>query len=129
MDTGRCPTASEGLNALAQRPDGAEVWNGLYLKGDHVLLDPRGHTYQYRAPVDHNPPYDIISLGSDGVEGGTGMRCRHLQHSALTTFAFRIAWPCRTFRAVCSGIRAFHSSCCLFADIDNVKIVGAPVFV
>lgn len=72
LDTGRYPTTSEGLNALAERPADVTVWNGPYLKGGRVPLDPWGNPYQYRAPVDHTPPYEILSFGSDGREGGTG---------------------------------------------------------
>ena len=72
LDTGRYPTTSEGLNALAERPADAAVWNGPYLKGGRVPLDPWGNPYQYRSPVDHTPPYEILSFGSDGREGGTG---------------------------------------------------------
>jgi general secretion pathway protein G len=72
LDTGRYPTTSEGLNALAERPGDVTVWNGPYLKGGRVPLDPWGNPYQYRSPVDHTPPYEILSFGSDGREGGTG---------------------------------------------------------
>jgi general secretion pathway protein G len=72
LDTGRYPTRSEGLNALAERPADVTVWNGPYLKGGRVPLDPWGNPYQYRSPVDHTPPYEILSFGSDGREGGTG---------------------------------------------------------
>jgi general secretion pathway protein G len=72
LDTGRYPSASEGLNALAERPADVTVWNGPYLKGGRVPLDPWGNPYQYRSPVDHTPPYEILSFGSDGREGGTG---------------------------------------------------------
>jgi general secretion pathway protein G len=72
LDTGRYPTTSEGLNALAERPADVTVWNGPYLKGGRVPLDPWGNAYQYRSPVDHTPPYEILSFGSDGREGGTG---------------------------------------------------------
>jgi len=72
LDTGRYPTTSEGLNALAERPPDATVWNGPYLKGGRVPLDPWGNPYQYRSPVDQTPPYEILSFGSDGREGGTG---------------------------------------------------------
>jgi general secretion pathway protein G len=72
LDTGRYPTTSEGLNALAERPADVTVWNGPYLKGGRVPLDPWGNSYQYRSPVDHTPPYEILSFGSDGREGGTG---------------------------------------------------------
>jgi len=71
VDTGRYPTSSEGLNALVQRPNGVEVWNGPYLKGGRVPSDPWGNAYQYRSPVDQ-APYQIVSYGSDGHEGGMG---------------------------------------------------------
>jgi general secretion pathway protein G len=72
MDTGRYPTTSEGLAALVQRPSDVEVWNGPYVKGSRIPADPWGNIYQYRSPVNHLPPYEIISLGSDGHEGGSG---------------------------------------------------------
>ena len=71
LDVGRYPSASEGLAALAQRPGGATVWNGPYLKNASVPADPWGHVYLYRVPGERGP-YEIVSLGSDGQEGGTG---------------------------------------------------------
>jgi general secretion pathway protein G len=72
IDTGRYPTSSEGLESLAVRPSGVDVWNGPYVKGARIPTDPWGHPYQYRSPVERVPPYEIMSLGSDGSEGGTG---------------------------------------------------------
>jgi general secretion pathway protein G len=72
IDTGRYPTSSEGLTALAQRPAAVENWNGPYLKGVRVPLDPWGHAYRYRSPIEHLPPYEIVSDGADGREGGPG---------------------------------------------------------
>jgi general secretion pathway protein G len=72
LDTGRYPTGSEGLEALTQRPSDVSVWNGPYIKGTRIPNDPWGNRYQYRAAAEHLPPYEIISLGSDGREGGTG---------------------------------------------------------
>jgi general secretion pathway protein G len=71
LDNGRYPTTSEGLTALVERPTGVEVWNGPYVKGGKVPSDPWGHPYQYHSPVE-NAPYEIVSYGSDGREGGTG---------------------------------------------------------
>jgi general secretion pathway protein G len=71
LDTGRYPTSSEGLTALVQRPGSIPAWNGPYLKGSVVPQDPWGNPYTYRAPGQRNP-YEIISFGSDGREGGTG---------------------------------------------------------
>ncbi len=70
LDTGKYPSGNEGLNALVRRPGGIEVWNGPYVKGGTIPLDPWGHAYIYRAPAER-APYEIISLGSDGREGGT----------------------------------------------------------
>src|ERR1700704_2738406 len=71
LDVGRYPSVSEGLTALAQRPGNAPVWNGPYLKNASVPADPWGHVYVYRAPGEKGP-YEIVSLGSAGQEGGTG---------------------------------------------------------
>jgi general secretion pathway protein G len=71
LDVGRYPTVSEGLAALAQRPGNTAIWNGPYLKTGAVPPDPWGHIYVYRAPAERGP-YAIVSLGSDGQEGGAG---------------------------------------------------------
>ena len=71
LDVGRYPTGGEGLTALAQRPGNTGIWNGPYLKTGSVPTDPWGHVYLYRAPAERGP-YEIVSLGSDGQEGGTG---------------------------------------------------------
>src|SRR6201986_3742424 len=34
LDSGHYPSASEGLAALVQKPDGAVTWNGPYLKAN-----------------------------------------------------------------------------------------------
>jgi general secretion pathway protein G len=71
LDAGRYPSTSEGLAALAARPGGIDTWNGPYLRTGLVPNDPWGHPYIYRSPGEHGP-YDIISLGSDGQQGGSG---------------------------------------------------------
>jgi general secretion pathway protein G len=71
LDVGRYPSTSEGLAALAQQPGGVQAWNGPYLRTGAVPNDPWGHPYIYRSPGEHGS-FDIISLGSDGQEGGTG---------------------------------------------------------
>jgi general secretion pathway protein G len=70
LDTSRYPTTDQGLQALRVKPSGVERWDGPYLPKD-VPPDPWGHPYQYRSPGEHGD-YDIISLGADGAEGGTG---------------------------------------------------------
>lgn len=71
LDNGRYPTTNEGLTALVQKPNGATSWNGPYLRTGTVPNDPWTNSYTYRAPGQHGA-YDIVSLGSQGREGGTG---------------------------------------------------------
>jgi general secretion pathway protein G len=84
LDTGRYPSASEGLTALVQPTVGVS-WNGPYLKGAALPNDPWNHAYLYRVPGEHGP-YDIMSLGSDGQEGGSGTAA-DLSLDALTSTA------------------------------------------
>jgi general secretion pathway protein G len=71
LDTGQYPSSSEGLSALMQRPASATGWNGPYLRGNAVPRDPWGKPYVYQSPGQHGP-YDIVSYGADGQQGGTG---------------------------------------------------------
>ena len=70
LDLGRYPTSNEGLTGLT-RSNNQAGWNGPYLRGGVVPNDPWGHSYIYRSPGER-APYEIISLGSDGQEGGCG---------------------------------------------------------
>jgi general secretion pathway protein G len=72
LDAGRFPSTSEGLAALVKQTPGVSAWNGPYLRGGNVPNDPWTHGYVYRSPGEH-APYDIISYGSDGQEGGSGV--------------------------------------------------------
>ena len=71
LDNGRYPNNAEGINALVQRPPSAQAWNGPYLKGGVLPVDPWGKPYMYRSPGQHGA-YDLSSYGADGQEGGTG---------------------------------------------------------
>ena len=71
LDNGRYPTGPEGLSALLKRPGNATGWNGPYVKGSVIPNDPWGKGYLYRSPAQ-NSPYEIVSFGADGQEGGTG---------------------------------------------------------
>jgi general secretion pathway protein G len=70
LDVGRYPSGAEGLAALVRSTGG--TWNGPYLKGGALPDDPWGTPYVYRSPGEHGA-YDLISLGSDAREGGTGV--------------------------------------------------------
>ena len=71
LETGRYPTAQEGLEALVAKPGNVANWNGPYLKKGVVPKDPWGFDYQYRFPSDHGG-VDIWTLGADNREGGEG---------------------------------------------------------
>jgi general secretion pathway protein G len=72
LDTGRYPTTQEGLQALIKQPAGAVNWIGPYTKPDN-LKDPWKNEIVYRSPGSDNRPYELISYGADGKEGGEGV--------------------------------------------------------
>jgi general secretion pathway protein G len=71
LETGRYPTTQEGLQALLQAPPGVNNWSGPYWKKGAVPKDPWNHDYKYSSPAA-SAPYEIVSLGADGQEGGDG---------------------------------------------------------
>jgi general secretion pathway protein G len=71
LEIGRYPTTQEGLQALVAAPTGVTNWNGPYWKKTAVPKDPWGNEYKYASPAQ-SAPYEIISLGADGKEGGEG---------------------------------------------------------
>jgi general secretion pathway protein G len=56
LNSGRLPTMDEGLDKLTIKNK----------------LDPWGRRYEYRVPGTLEP-YEVYTLGADGVEGGTGI--------------------------------------------------------
>lgn len=72
LEVGRYPTTQEGLQALIQSPAGASNWNGPYWKKATLPKDPWGNEYKYTSPAAGGGPYDILSFGADGKEGGEG---------------------------------------------------------
>jgi len=71
LDTGRYPTAEEGLNALVIQPQSVDTWNGPYL-AKAVPDDAWGHPYQWNLPGRESEA-EIVSLGRDGRVGGGGI--------------------------------------------------------
>ena len=75
MDNDLFPTTEQGLAALRVAPSTdprPRDWRGPYLRRE-VPVDPWGRPYLYRSPGVINPDeYDLVSLGRDGREGGTG---------------------------------------------------------
>ncbi len=72
LEVGRYPASQEGLQALVQAPAGVSNWNGPYWKKATVPKDPWGNEYKYVSP-GASAPYEIVSLGADGKEGGDGV--------------------------------------------------------
>ena len=72
LDTGRFPSTAEGLGALISRPASNPTgWNGPYLRGNSVPVDPWGNPYRYTYPTPQGG-FEILSLGADNAPGGTG---------------------------------------------------------
>lgn len=71
LDMDGYPTTEQGLAALWTSPADAPAWNGPYVRQERQLLDPWGKPFVYRSPGTGRP-YELVTLGADGVEGGTG---------------------------------------------------------
>ena len=67
LEVGRYP---DNLGALVRQPGGLDKWNGPYAK-DPDLKDVWGNDYKYTIP-GQGKPFDLVSLGADGREGGDG---------------------------------------------------------
>lgn len=71
LDCGRYPTEDEGIEALMFAPEGLDVdWGGKYLKKARHVRDAWDNDYAYIVPGSDSEPFEIISYGADGVEGG-----------------------------------------------------------
>jgi len=71
LEVGKYPTTQEGLQALITAPSGVSNWNGPYWRKGTIPKDPWGNEYKYTSP-GAKTPYEIISYGADGKEGGDG---------------------------------------------------------
>ncbi|MEP5232476.1 type II secretion system major pseudopilin GspG [Alcanivorax sp.] len=70
FNNGSYPTSEEGLNGLVERPNSARKWpDGGYLP--KVPQDAWNNDYVYISPGVEGP-FDLLSMGADGVEGGEG---------------------------------------------------------
>ncbi len=67
MDTGRYPHVNPGLATLQSNLEGAEGWNGPYLKGG-LPKDPWGNDYRYFLSILNSSEYHLYSRGPDGVD-------------------------------------------------------------
>ena len=67
LEVGKYP---DSLQSLVKQPAGVDKWNGPYAK-DADLKDAWGNDYRYTVP-GQGKPFDLVSLGADGREGGEG---------------------------------------------------------
>lgn len=74
LDNRNYPSTAQGLSALVERPtvppEPINWASGGYLSV--MPQDPWGAAYVYRSPGE-NGRFDLITLGADGVPGGTGV--------------------------------------------------------
>ena len=73
LDNGFYPTTDQGLDALVEKPVSGRTprnypENGYMAK---IPQDPWGNEYVYTAP-GQGSPFEIVSYGADGTEGGDG---------------------------------------------------------
>jgi general secretion pathway protein G len=72
LDTGGYPTTEQGLQALRNKPENVNGWQGPYTDKE-IDNDPWGHPYLYHFPGEHGDEPDLISYGADGQPGGDGI--------------------------------------------------------
>ncbi|MBI3994078.1 MAG: type II secretion system major pseudopilin GspG [Candidatus Lambdaproteobacteria bacterium] len=71
LENSTFPTSEQGLEALIRLPEVGVIpknWQGPYLKANSAPTDGWKNPFIYRSD---GRDYTIISLGADGVEGGT----------------------------------------------------------
>ena len=67
LEVGRYPSS---LQDLVKQPGGTDKWGGPYGK-ESDLKDAWGNDYRYTIPGT-GKPFDLVSFGADGKEGGDG---------------------------------------------------------
>ncbi len=73
LDNAFYPSTEQGLDALVTKPDTGRAPRNYPPNGymSKIPRDPWGNDYVYVAP-GRRTPFEIMSLGADGVEGGDG---------------------------------------------------------
>lgn len=71
LDMGFYPSEADGLDYLYVNKNNlySEHWAGPYIS-KQIPKDPWGNDYIYNVPGSNNCPYEILSLGKDGLRGG-----------------------------------------------------------
>ena len=74
LHNSRYPSSGQGLKALLEIPEVGLIpknWNGPYLRGKNLPED--GWDSPFRYISENGNEYEIISLGADGIDGGTDL--------------------------------------------------------
>lgn len=73
LDNGFYPSTEQGLEALVTEPAFGKTPKNYPAGGymSKVPVDPWGNPYVYTSP-GQKTPFEIMSLGADGLEGGEG---------------------------------------------------------
>lgn len=71
LDMGRYPDQLEDMMTRPSYADEKKYNKDGYLK--RTPTDGWGNKFMYRMPGSDNRSFDLVSLGADGKEGGTGM--------------------------------------------------------
>ena len=74
LHNSRYPSSEQGLKALLGKPEVGLIpknWNGPYLRGNNLPED--GWDSPFRYISENGNEYEIISLGADGIDGGTDL--------------------------------------------------------
>ena len=74
LHNSRYPSSEQGLKALLEIPEVGLIpknWNGPYLRGNNLPEDSWDSPFRYIS--ENGNEYEIISLGADGIDGGTDL--------------------------------------------------------
>jgi general secretion pathway protein G len=71
IDCKQYPGPEQGLSGLWEKPAGVDGWDGPYI-AKALPKDPWGHDYVLKVPGPNGLPFEILSLGPSGAEGGSG---------------------------------------------------------
>tara|TARA_Y100000590_G_scaffold372479_1_gene435569 strand:- start:188 stop:661 length:474 start_codon:yes stop_codon:yes gene_type:complete len=72
LHNSRYPSSEQGLKALLGKPEVGLIpknWNGPYLRGNKLPQDGWDSAFRYIS--ENGNEYEIISLGADGIDGGS----------------------------------------------------------
>lgn len=69
MDNGFYPTTEQGLRALVEKPEIPPIPKRWHRYLDELPRDGWGNEFVYLSPGQSGRPYELFSLGPDGIEG------------------------------------------------------------